>query len=59
MELERVLSRMTSNAHVIRTLVEDWSDEETRWKPEPSAWSVLEVINHLLGQRVLEWGVSI
>ncbi len=50
MELERVLSRMTSNAHVIRTLVEDCSDGQARWKPEPGSWSVLEVINHLLDE---------
>ena len=50
MELETVLSHMTSNAQVIRALVEDCSDHQARWKPEPTAWSVLEVINHLLDE---------
>jgi hypothetical protein len=41
---------MRSNAHVIRALVEDCSDHQSRWKPEPTAWSVLEVVNHLLDE---------
>ncbi len=31
----------------IEAMVSDISDEQARWKPEPSKWSVLEVINHL------------
>lgn len=50
MELETVLSRMASNAGVIRALVADCSDHQARWKPEPTSWSVLEVINHLLDE---------
>jgi hypothetical protein len=50
MELETVLACMASNAQVIRTLVADSSDEQARWRPEPGAWSVLEVINHLLDE---------
>jgi len=50
MELEAALARMASNAQVIRTLVEDWPDQQARWRPEPGSWSVLDVINHLLDE---------
>ncbi len=31
----------------IRSLVEDITEEQARWKPNPEKWSILEVINHL------------
>ncbi|MBN1583031.1 MAG: DinB family protein, partial [Anaerolineae bacterium] len=39
--------QMTQNAERIRALVEGVSDTQARWKPDPEAWSILEVVNHL------------
>ncbi len=50
MELDTVLTRMASNAEVIAALLQGFSDEQARWKPEPNSWSLLEVINHLLDE---------
>ena len=38
---------MSRNAEAIRSLVEDITEEQARWKPDPEKWSILEVINHL------------
>jgi hypothetical protein len=41
---------MAGNAQRIRALAEGISDEQARWKPDPKAWSILEVINHLFDE---------
>jgi hypothetical protein len=38
---------MAGNAARIRALVQEVSDEQARWKPDPASWSILEVVNHL------------
>ncbi|NUM46624.1 MAG: DinB family protein [Anaerolineales bacterium] len=50
MNLSPFLSQMTANAERIRLFTEGVSDEQARWKPEAEAWSILEVINHLLDE---------
>jgi len=50
MDLQSVTSQMDSNAQAIHAMVAGCSDHQARWKPEPTSWSVLEVINHLLDE---------
>jgi hypothetical protein len=38
---------MEDSAQAIRALAEGIPDGPARWNPEPDAWSVLDVINHL------------
>ena len=47
MNLKHLASRMEHNAQAIRSLVHDVSDRDARWKPDPDAWSMLDVVNHL------------
>ncbi|MFZ5917852.1 MAG: DinB family protein [Chloroflexota bacterium] len=47
MNLRFFRARLSKNAHTIRSLVTDISEEQARWKPSPDEWSILEVINHL------------
>ncbi len=47
MDLEHWTAQMARNARIIRSMAEDVSEEQARWKPAPDAWSILEVINHL------------
>ena len=47
MNLDLLAVQMADNARRIRNLIEGVSVEQARWKPEPDAWSILEVINHL------------
>jgi hypothetical protein len=52
MHLERFTARLEQNAQVIRELVDGLSDCEARWRPEPEAWSTLDVVNHLAYEEV-------
>jgi len=47
MNLDLCLTRFSHNAQAIASLVQDVSLEQARWKPSPSDWSILEVINHV------------
>jgi hypothetical protein len=47
MDLNLFTQKMDNQAQAIRSLVQGLSDEQARWKPDPEAWSILEVINHL------------
>lgn len=47
MDVEHVAQELKRNAARIRSLVHSISDEQARWKPDPAAWSILEVVNHL------------
>ncbi|MGD2046433.1 MAG: DinB family protein [Gemmatimonadota bacterium] len=40
------------NAAVLADLVRDVSAEQARWKPEPTQWSILEVVTHLADEEV-------
>jgi hypothetical protein len=44
------IARMARTASVIQKIVENISDEQARWKPDPESWSILEVINHLFDE---------
>lgn len=51
-ELSSIIRRLNENAHVIRAQVASVEDEQARWKPEPSKWSILEVVTHLADEEV-------
>jgi hypothetical protein len=44
--------RLAVNAAVFDQLMGNVSDEQARWKPDPSQWSILEVVNHLADEEV-------
>jgi hypothetical protein len=52
MNLDQFTQQMARQAEAIRTLVQGISDEQTRWKPGPDEWSILEVINHLHDEEI-------
>src|SRR5690606_33478745 len=39
--------------------VEGVAPEQARWKPEPEAWSILEVVNHLADEEVEDFRTRI
>jgi hypothetical protein len=59
MEIELVIQRLASNGETIRTLVAGVPDEQTRWRPAPDKWSMLEVINHLCDEERLDFRARI
>ncbi|MBS1249318.1 MAG: hypothetical protein MAG431_00894 [Chloroflexi bacterium] len=52
MNFQKILSQMENNAQAIRALVEGFTEQRAKWKPDPDSWSVMEVVNHLLDE---EW----
>jgi hypothetical protein len=47
MDLKNLIAQMEDYAQAIRALAEGVPDDEAIWNPEPDAWSILDVINHL------------
>jgi hypothetical protein len=47
MDLNQSIDQLAGQADTIRNLVAGISEEQAHWKPDPDAWSILEVINHL------------
>lgn len=45
-----LVERLAAFPATLRPLVENLSAEESRWRPSPSDWSVLEVLRHLLDE---------
>jgi hypothetical protein len=48
--LEVALARLSANVETIAALARGISDDQVRWRPAPDAWSVLEVLCHLLDE---------
>ena len=59
MNLVYCLKQMADDAQRIRALVEGVSNGQARWKPDPDAWSILEVVCHLLDEERLDFRVRI
>jgi hypothetical protein len=47
MNIDFFITRFTANLTTIESIVAHVSDEQSRWKPAPEKWSILEVVNHL------------
>ncbi len=47
LNLNNLMTRLTRNVETIRNLVDDITKEQAQWKPKPTEWSILEVLNHL------------
>ena len=47
MDSTLLIEQLYQDGRRIFALVDGVSDEQARWKPDPAAWSVLEVVNHL------------
>jgi hypothetical protein len=45
--LDDLGARLSANANVFAALVAGVGEEQSRWKPEPAQWSILDVVNHL------------
>lgn len=45
--IEQMVTQLSLQAGRIRALAEGVTDEQARWRPDATAWSILEVVNHL------------
>ena len=51
-DLVAVVTRLHRNARAVDELTRGLDAEAARWRPEPGAWSLLEVLNHLADEEV-------
>lgn len=47
-----LIERMESFGHALPAIVGKLSISDARWKPTPSDWSILEIVNHLADEEV-------
>jgi len=47
MDLSECIGRLSSSATTLRHMLIGVEAEQASWKPNPDAWSLLEVVNHL------------
>jgi hypothetical protein len=59
MNSENIIQQLIDNAEKIRTLVQGLSPEQARWKPAEDAWSILEVLGHLVDEERLDFRVRL
>ena len=59
MDIELFANQMANQAGIIHSLTLGISDEQSRWKPDPQTWSLLEVINHLYDEERLDFRVRL
>lgn len=46
-DVKHFASRLSTQAAIISSLIQNVSQDQARWKPGSDTWSILEVINHL------------
>jgi len=54
-EATRLIDRLESFGVLLPAVAASFSLEDMRWKPADGAWSVLEVLRHLLDEEVLDF----
>jgi hypothetical protein len=59
MDLEFFTTQMNLHAGSIHSLTLGISAEQACWKPDPEAWSILEVINHLYDEEREDFRVRV
>ncbi len=47
MNYNYIIEKLEQNASTFKSLLENITDEQARWKPSQKKWSLLEVTNHL------------
>jgi len=53
--LQEIILPLRANAAAIRALVEPLLDEQARWKPNPDAWCMKEVMEHVYNEERIDF----
>lgn len=59
MNLAYYRERLTHQAETIARLIEGIDNQQARWRPSPQAWSILEVINHLVDEEIEDFRIRL
>ena len=47
MDAFKVIDKLEKNLELFSTILEDINDNQSKWKPSPQKWSILEIVHHL------------
>lgn len=56
MDLTRILDRMETFPAALSALLQGLNDEEARWRHDDEAWSIVEVMDHMVDEEELDFG---
>jgi hypothetical protein len=59
MEIESMARHLEEGARRLRALVAGVPDQQARWRPDASSWSILEVVAHLADEERLDFRVRL
>ncbi|MFT5049198.1 MAG: hypothetical protein ACI8QZ_000588 [Chlamydiales bacterium] len=43
-----LIDQLESFPLILTPVIEEWATDEARWRPDPKAWSVIEILSHML-----------
>lgn len=55
MNIEKASAQLEQQGQAIFALAAGLTEKESRFKPDPETWSILEVLNHLVDEEVLDF----
>lgn len=55
MNIQNAVTQLKAQGQAISALITGLGSNESRWKPAPESWSVLEVLNHLVDEEIYDF----
>lgn len=55
MNIDQAAAQLNWQGQAITTLAAGLTEKDSRFKPDPDSWSLLEVLNHLVDEEVLDF----
>lgn len=53
--IEDIIRQLTGNAQAMRALVQNISEDQAHWKPNPETWSLQEVMGHIYNEERIDF----
>jgi hypothetical protein len=54
-DIKEIIRLLTGNAEAMRALVQNISNEQAQWKPDPETWSMKEVMEHVYNEERIDF----
>ena len=54
-KIENITLQLTTNAEVVRSLVQPISDEQAQWRPNAETWSMKDVMEHVYNEERVDF----
>lgn len=56
MDTRKLIASLERFGRMLPSVVDGITEADSRWKPSPSDWSVLEIVSHLADEEALDFG---